>query len=195
MYKWYILEVLVQFRKLDWKINCDFQIIRKWITDIVRRFRKTFRIPAILPANHHLWRHNHHLRWPNSFLNLYFIFLYTSFDLLYFLFLFNYLFSIYNYNNYFYFCWHFILLTSWLLTFYFIWLFIVDCCWLAIFAGFHRHWVCVFCNLLISPATIPEAFSSANPSTLQRTLSILLPNSSCTLSLCHQPTWLSLPCY
>jgi hypothetical protein len=68
--KWYILEVLVQFRKLDWKINCDFQIIRKWITDIVWRFRKTFRIPAIIPANHHKWRHNHHLRWPNSFLNL-----------------------------------------------------------------------------------------------------------------------------
>ena len=71
--KWYILEVLVQFQKLDWKINCNFQIIREWITDIVRRFRKTFRIPAILPANHHKWRHNHHMRWPNSFLNLYLI--------------------------------------------------------------------------------------------------------------------------
>jgi hypothetical protein len=141
--KWYILEILVQFRKLYWKINCEFQIIRKWITDIVRRFRKTFRIPAILPANHHKWRHNHHLRWPNSFSKPLFIFLYTYFYLLYFVVFKLFVFSIYYYYFIciifvdftflfcfvdFYFCWlsYICLIFGWLV---FVWLYIFGRSW------------------------------------------------------------------
>lgn len=139
--KWYILEVLVQFRKLDWKINCDFQIIRKWITNIVQRFRKTFRIPAIL-------RHNHHMRWQITFSKPLIIFLYTCLYLLYFLYL-NYLHLVFI-----------IIIIFIFVDFYFV----VDlltlhfCCWLlfsVIFAGWPSTFI--FQQLLAASVSTPAS--------------------------------------
>jgi hypothetical protein len=96
-----------------------------------------------------------------------------------------------------------------LLTFYFVDLLTVDFlfyltfyCWLAIFAGFHRNWVCLlqpsyFPNLLISPAHhLPEAEASspAAPSSSSQTwiswLTVLIhPPSS---SSCHSRSYLML---
>ena len=189
---------------MDWKIYCDFQIIRKWITDIVRRFRKMFRIPAILPANHHKWRHNHHLRWPNSFSKPLFIFLYTCLYLLYFLYL-NYLYLVFIIIisfNYVYCLLTFIfvdflmfMLTSWLVIvvdFYFwqVWLLLTP---------WTLHVQLLQPSFLLQQLPFQKPFSSANPSTLQRTLSIcsLFQLLTHLATLSHQlhfpPSILTLP--